>query len=57
MAIKPTDRKARANYKPKVTRQYIEFYPTEESLLEWLKAQPNKQGYIKRLIQEDMAKK
>lgn len=56
MAIKPTDRKARANYKPKVKRFTVDFYPTEEDLLDWLKARPNKQGYIKRLIREDIAR-
>lgn len=56
MSIKQTDRKARANYKPKVKRFTVDFYPTEEDLLDWLKARPNKQGYIKRLIREDIAR-
>lgn len=29
---------------------------TEASLLEWIEAQPNKQGYIKDLIRKDMEK-
>lgn len=27
---------------------------TEQDLIDWLEAQPNKSGYIKRLIREDM---
>ena len=56
MAIKPADRKARENYKPKVKRFTVDFYPTEADLLEHMNSQPNKQGYIKQLIREDMKK-
>lgn len=35
----------------------IKLYDTKDAdLLEWLKNQPSMQGYIKRLIREDMEK-
>ena len=60
MSIKPTDRKARANYRQKVKKLYIELYPTDEDIKARLE-QRNAQGeptttYIKRLIREDMKK-
>lgn len=54
MSIKPTDRKARANYRKKVKRFQIEFYPTEAELYEHINKQPKKQTYIKDLIRKDM---
>ncbi len=30
---------------------------TESDLIEWLEKQPNRAGYIKRLIREDMARR
>lgn len=54
MSIKPTDRKARANYRKKVKRFTIEFYPTEADLFEHINKQPKKQTYIKNLIRKDM---
>ena len=30
---------------------------TEQDMIDWLESQPNKAGYIKNLIREDMAKK
>jgi hypothetical protein len=56
MAIKDTNRKARANYKKKVKRFTIDFYPTEADLIEQIAKQPQKQTYIKNLIREDMKK-
>ena len=55
MSIKPTDRKARANYRKKVKRIQIEFYPPDAELFEHLGKQPKKQSYIKSLIRSDMA--
>ena len=54
MSIKPTDRKARANYRKKVKRFQIDFYPTEADLFEHVNKQPKKQTYIKDLIRKDM---
>ena len=60
MSIKPTDRKARANYRKKVEKLYIELYPTDEDikqrLTERLECGEKKTTYIKRLIREDMKK-
>ena len=58
MSIKPTDRKARANYQKKITPLYIELYPTDEDIKERL-AERQAQGepkatYIKRLIRQDI---
>jgi predicted DNA binding CopG/RHH family protein len=60
MSIKPTDRKARANYRQKVKKLYIELYPTEEDIKARLE-EKSAQGeptttYIKRLIREDIKK-
>jgi hypothetical protein len=54
MSINPKDRKARANYKRKVKKFQIEFYPTEADLIEHIEKQPKKQTYIKDLIRKDM---
>ncbi len=58
MAIKKTDRKARANYKKKVEVVRFELYPTEADIKEHLAAivaaGGTKAGYIKRLIREDI---
>ena len=58
MSIKETDRKARANYRKKVKKLYIELYPTDEDImakLEEMKEQGEATAtYIKRLIREDM---
>lgn len=43
-------------YKQKVKRITIDFHPTEEDLWEHIQNQPNKQGYIKKLIREDIEK-
>ena len=57
MSIKPTDRKARANYRKKVERLTIELYPTDEDIKQHLEAlQEPKATYIKRLIREDIKK-
>ena len=57
MSIKDTNRKARANYRKKVTELRIELYPTDEDIKEHLnKLQEPKATYIKRLIREDINK-
>ena len=57
MSIKPTDRKARANYRKKVTELRIELYPTDEDIKQWLaEIDEPKATYIKRLIREDIKK-
>lgn len=58
MAIKDTDRKARANYKKKVKVVRVELYGTDEDIKAALGAVEENdgtvQGYIKRLIREDI---
>ena len=57
MSIKPTDRKARANYRKKVERITIELYPTDEDIKTKLEEiDEPKTTYIKRLIREDISK-
>lgn len=57
MSIKPTDRKARANYKKKIERITIELYPTDEDIKTRLaEIDEPKATYIKRLIREDIKK-
>lgn len=47
-------KKAKKKYKTKVKRVYIEFYPTEATLIEHLEKQEKKQTYIKDLIRNDI---
>lgn len=58
MAIKDTDRTARANYKKKVKTVRIELYGTDEDIKEHLDRLNENgfsiQGYIKGLIREDI---
>ena len=49
-------KKAKQKYKAKLNRFTVDFYPTEQELWEHLQAQDNKQGYIKGLIKQDIAK-
>jgi predicted transcriptional regulator len=57
MSIKDTDRKARANYKKKITELRIELYPTDEDIKKHLESLTEpKATYIKRLIREDIKK-
>ena len=58
MGIKPTDRKARENYRKKLKRIQFDVYPTEKDIRDQLEAR-SEQGepiatYIKRLIREDI---
>ena len=61
MSIKDTDRKARANYKKKIKRVFLELYGTDEDIkehLEKVKAEGEPVStYIKRLIREDINKR
>ena len=57
MSIKDIDRKARANYKKKITELRIELYPTDEDIKQHLeRLQEPKATYIKRIIREDIQK-
>ena len=59
MAIKDTDRKARANYKKKTQVVRVELYGTDDDIrehLETVKENGSVQGYIKSLIRSDMKK-
>lgn len=48
-------KRAIAKYqKEKVQTRTIKFYPADSDILEHLDSQPNKAGYIKALIREDM---
>lgn len=61
MAIKDTDRKARANYKKKITRVFLELYGTDEDIKEHLEkvkaAGEPVSTYIKRIIRENIKKR
>lgn len=55
MPTSDAQRRATAKYlREKVKTLSVRFYPSEAEIAEWLDAQPNKQGYVKRLIREDM---
>lgn len=60
MAIKDTDRKARANYKKKTPVIRVELYGTDDDIRERLEqvkeAGESVQGYIKSLIRADIEK-
>jgi len=57
MSIKSTDRKARANYRKKVTFFHLELYPTDEDIKQKLSSLDEpKSTYIKRLIRQDIEK-
>lgn len=61
MAIKDTDRTARANYKKKIKRVFLELYGTDEDIKEHLDkvkaAGEPVNSYIKRLIRADIDKR
>ncbi len=48
------EKKAKKKYRDKGKRLTVDFYPSEADLISHIESQPNKQGYIKRLIWEDM---
>lgn len=47
-------RKAVHNYKKKVKRITVDFYPAESDLWDHIQSQEKKQTYIKNLIRADM---
>ena len=55
---KTSDAQLRAvkNYKQKVRKILLEFYPTDDEMWEHIQSQPKKQTYIKDLIRADMEK-
>ena len=51
-------KRATAKYvREKVRSLSIRFYPADYELLDWIKEQPNQQGYIRDLVRADMAKR
>jgi hypothetical protein len=53
--VSEAQKRASAKYqREKTVRKAVVFYPGETELLEWLNSQDSAQGYIKRLIREDM---
>jgi hypothetical protein len=57
MAYTEAHKRAQAKYRrEKATQVVIRLYGTDADMLEWLQSQENKQGYIKRLIRDDMKK-
>ena len=57
MAIKDTDRKARANYAKKCKRVNLVFYPTDADILSFLESTDEPVStLIKRLIREEIAR-
>lgn len=50
------EKKAKKKYRDKGKRLYIDLYPSETDLIEQVEKQPNKQGYIKGLIRDDIEK-
>lgn len=57
MASEAQKRAAAKYAREKVRRKAVDFYGTDADLLAWLDGQPNVQGYIKRLIREDMERR
>ena len=56
IVTKPLSRKkAKNQYKKKVKRISVDFYPTEANLWNHIESQPQKQTYIKNLIRADLA--
>lgn len=55
MATSEAQKRATAKWqKHNTTSVSIRFMPGDTDVLAWLNAQPNKAGYIKALIREDM---
>ena len=51
------EKRAKKKYMAKGKRFTVDFYQTENDLIEHLEAQPKKQTYIKDLIRADIEKK
>lgn len=47
-------KRARKKYQKNIKRLTIDFYPTEQELIEQIEKQPKKQTYIKDLIRSDI---
>lgn len=56
MRDKEAVKRAKKNYLDKGLRFRIDFYPSEQDLIDHLEKQTKKQTYIKDLIREDMKK-
>ncbi|MBY4797446.1 hypothetical protein K6V98_03625 [Collinsella sp. AGMB00827] len=55
MAQTEAQRRADARYRKKhTTTVVIRLYPTDSDIAQWMENQPNKQGYLKALIRQDM---
>lgn len=54
MANTVAQRRARSKYSKKLFRVSIEFYGTDQALIDHMRTVPNKSRYIKRLIDEDI---
>ena len=55
MATTEAQRRASAKYRQRnVKCQTISFYPQHMELYEWLRAQPNRNEYMRELIRKDM---
>ena len=53
--VSEAQKRASVKYqKEKMVARTVKFSPNERDILTHLDAQPNKAGYIKRLIREDM---
>lgn len=50
-------KRAKAKYSKKTKRYTLEFYPTEQELIDHIEAQPKKHTYIKNLIRKDIEKR
>ena len=48
--------KAQSKYRKNLKRMTIEFYPTDQDILDKLETVESKQGYIKDLIRADIKK-
>jgi hypothetical protein len=49
-------KRAQKHYLDKGLRFRVDFYPSEQDLIEHLQKQPKKQTYIKELIRKDIEK-
>ena len=54
MELSAAQKAAKKKYRQKVKRFTVDFYPTEEEIYSHLNQQENKQGFIKRLIKQDI---
>lgn len=55
--VSDAQKRALAKYVKEKTHQYaLRFFPADEALWEHLQKQPKKAAYIKKLIEQDMAR-